>query len=273
MHRKPRLRTRPIGFTLIELLVVISIIALLIALLLPALGAVLRTARTVKCTGKLREMVLAVKAYGQSNDQMFPFAHIKGQGGDDTWATILVNEDYLTARESGAGDDPKKSSFHCPEAPLDKNPADPFMKPHQQKSTTQGKDWYVWNFYGVNGTAGRSGSVKETSMAWPFYAIGSGWAPMYVYEETRQTSADDPARLIMFYDGYYLHDSNQSYADRVHARHGTGYQTNFVALDGASHTDDRENLITTGGIGFFWSHRNAPLVNGFYYRGFRGWGD
>ncbi len=59
------LKTRN-GFTLIELLVVISIIALLIAMLLPALGAARNTARDVQCMTNMRQMGLVSGIY--SND-------------------------------------------------------------------------------------------------------------------------------------------------------------------------------------------------------------
>ncbi len=56
-------KSRAHGFTLIELLVVISIIALLIALLLPALAAVRESAQALKCRGHLQQLVLAQATY------------------------------------------------------------------------------------------------------------------------------------------------------------------------------------------------------------------
>ncbi|MEO0586006.1 MAG: prepilin-type N-terminal cleavage/methylation domain-containing protein [Planctomycetota bacterium] len=63
-------RPKASGFTLIELLVVISIIALLIGILLPALGAARETARAVQCRSNIRQVAQAFYNYTVDNRGM-----------------------------------------------------------------------------------------------------------------------------------------------------------------------------------------------------------
>ena len=60
------------AFTLIELLVVISIIAMLMGLLMPVLGRVRRSARSVVCLANLKRLALAGVMYAQSNGAFPP---------------------------------------------------------------------------------------------------------------------------------------------------------------------------------------------------------
>src|SRR5256885_9391716 len=90
------------AFTLVELLVVIGIIAVLIALLLPALGRARAQAQTAACLANLRSIGQAINIYAVNNRQSLPYGSWDGVGSPDgvdagssnsasDWALLLMS--------------------------------------------------------------------------------------------------------------------------------------------------------------------------------------
>lgn len=73
------------AFTLIELLVVVAIIALLMAVLMPALANAREQAKKVKCSANLRQMGIACTMYAQEHNGTLPICL-------RTWETGLTTE-------------------------------------------------------------------------------------------------------------------------------------------------------------------------------------
>lgn len=71
-QRDRRLRGTSRAFTLVELLVVIGIIALLVAMLMPALTAARQQAQTVQCASNLRQVHMALTMYAYDNHGLIP---------------------------------------------------------------------------------------------------------------------------------------------------------------------------------------------------------
>jgi prepilin-type N-terminal cleavage/methylation domain-containing protein/prepilin-type processing-associated H-X9-DG protein len=89
MSRPPQ---HPRAFTLVELLVVIGIIALLIAILLPALTRAREQAKSTQCLSNLRQMGEAAFTYADDNHGSFPLSY---DGGSISWDFDTTNPSHI----------------------------------------------------------------------------------------------------------------------------------------------------------------------------------
>lgn len=109
------------GFTLIELLVVIAIIAMLLGMLMPALGAARRTARHVKCLANLRGIGTGLTVYTQNLSRgvlphVLPLHDSGGNQNDPSLLDVLA--DQIDAAPPMRDEDGKfivTDPWRCPE--------------------------------------------------------------------------------------------------------------------------------------------------------------
>ena len=103
------------AFTLIELLVVIAIIAILAAMLLPALGLAREQSRSVACMNKQRQLYLMLRMYADDNKGkwmcFYDMNHFPD--GEVGWPTLL--NEYLN-RSGGYGEIVASKFYNCPSA-------------------------------------------------------------------------------------------------------------------------------------------------------------
>ncbi|HAI10290.1 MAG TPA: hypothetical protein DCM28_01210 [Phycisphaerales bacterium] len=121
------------GFTLIELLVVISIIALLIAILLPSLAAARESAYLTRCANNLRQVGLTLHLYANDSHGYLP--------GDTDWRVSITKSHYLNIDNSQDGGSIMTCSVHL----------------------RQHSDSYAKWTYGMSGYIGTSSSALGSS--------------------------------------------------------------------------------------------------------------
>jgi prepilin-type processing-associated H-X9-DG protein/prepilin-type N-terminal cleavage/methylation domain-containing protein len=90
------------GFTLVELLVVISIIAMLIGILLPALNKARQQAKKLICTSNMRQVGIAAQAYIIDSENRLPPSSCHITNPDQYWLRVL-------SKYTG-----EQLLFHCP---------------------------------------------------------------------------------------------------------------------------------------------------------------
>ncbi len=196
-------RSLPGAFTLVELLVVIAIIAILAALLLPALTQAKQKAQGAFCLNNQKQLIVATHLYaGDNNDGLLPDGDDDGDGtfwitGDMTIPTDAVNTTYLT--------DPRYAvlaSYSGRSAGIYKCPSDRSIASFGGVTRPRVRSCSVNAATGI--LAGSNIASFNGQPAWGIWLDGTGGhrpnRPWRTYAKLVQITLPSPSDLFIFVD-------------------------------------------------------------------------
>lgn len=216
------------GFTLIELLIVIAIIAVLMSVLVPALGRARAVAREVVCRGNLRQIYTAIQLYADND----------GSGRYPLEATEHNPHRPLIERLRAHQDDALFRALYCPEAhrmeagARDPNGGTPPGGVDSIIDTEENRQFgnitYVYWSFERNKTEPNGDTWRNPSVFFPRALTTTGMRPVSSTPEQFRTSRSNPSQI------WVLSDFFRQRGIFPHGRRGgaTAGGLNIVFLDG-----------------------------------------
>ncbi len=205
------------GFTLVELLVVIAIIAILAALLLPALNRAKEAGRSATCMNNLRQLGIVLSMYASDSNGWSP--NLYDPSSFTMWHIRLIMAGYFPSLPLGT-----QCVFLCP-SQKPRLWTDPSLTGNE-KSYAYGMHISVDSSTGAYSSSGYSigrASVQNASGA--DYGPPSGF--LFIGDTVLDYPGDSGDRNQRY---YFRPDTAGAYADAVHLRHNT--RGNFLFGDG-----------------------------------------